>query len=472
MIVGSSVLLNPAWAFPGPGAILPVAGTLMVIYSGIGVASSRLNPLLTNRFSRYVGRISFSLYLWHWPVVVILAAFVETGSMSFYSGAVVFTLALSVVSFHYVEDPIRKSAWLTQAKRRPRGDAWRERQLRRWQAVGMVSFLLLTAVAARAALDTNAPTLIAAGTQEEDARARSVVPPVAVEPGPEEVSTQIQLALEAREWPEFSIDLVDLENAKAPEWSTDQCTDLGDNDLERCTYDGPADKLAVVVGDSIAISWMPGIRAALASEGYETLSLTMGQCPAVHAEVMSHTGELDFAASCLQYQEWTAEKIAELDPELVIASSAENSLPRLVSGSSGVVAEEEWLAATAQLLEAVAAEGRDVVILAPPPEGRNLQDCVTRFNSPDDCLSTVGELWHTQSRAEAGAVTQAAKTNTHYIDPTSWFCNADGQCPAFVDDMPVRADGNHLTGIYSGYLGPYLRDALLGAVPQIATDER
>lgn len=86
VIVGSSVLLDPTWAFPGPWAVLPVVGTLLVVYSGIGVDSTRLNPLLTNHVSRYVGRISFSLYLWHWPVVVVLTGVMGTGSLRFYAG--------------------------------------------------------------------------------------------------------------------------------------------------------------------------------------------------------------------------------------------------------------------------------------------------------------------------------------------------------------------------------------------------
>lgn len=470
VIVGSSALLDPTWAFPGPWAVLPVVGTLLVVYSGIGVDSTRLNPLLTNHVSRYVGRISFSLYLWHWPVVVVLTGVMGTGSLRFYAGVVLVTLVLSAASFHCVEDPVRRSTWLTGGQRLPRGEVRRERLLLRWQAVGIASLVLVTVAAVRLALGTSAPVTAATESPNEGGTAASVVSPVPTsDPVQDELVTAIQVALEAREWPEFSVELTDLEDAKAPEWSTDGCTDLGEGDLERCTYDTPAAKLAVVVGDSIAVSWVPGVRAALAPEGYATLSLPMGQCPAAHAKVESHDEDPGFTASCLQYQDWTVEKIVELNPDLVIASSAENSLGRLLPGA-GHGAEAEWLSASEHLLEEMAlATSATLVVLAPPPAGKNLQSCVTRFNTPDDCSSGIDDLWHTQSQAESAAVRHSLGSDHRYVDTTAWFCNSDGQCPAFVGDMPVRADGNHLTAAYSQHLGPHLRDALLEEPPE---DER
>lgn len=81
---------------------------------------------------------------------------------------------------------------------------------------------------------------------------------------------------------------------------------------------------------------------------------------------------------------------------------------------------------------------------------------MTRFTGPNSCISTVGALWGTQSKAEH----TAAETLADYVSTVPWFCSADQACPAFVGDIPIRADGNHLTANYSRFLAPQLRAEL------------
>lgn len=130
MIALAALLIDPSSNFPGPWALAPVAGTLLVIVAGVGVAPERLNPALTNSVSRYLGRISFSLYLWHWPVLVIASALLAEG-MLLLGVAAGATAILSVASFHFIEDPIRRSSWLTRprASRSPMSSEYRARRL-------------------------------------------------------------------------------------------------------------------------------------------------------------------------------------------------------------------------------------------------------------------------------------------------------------------------------------------------------
>lgn len=268
---------------------------------------------------------------------------------------------------------------------------------------------------------------------------------------------QIQVSIEERDWPDFSVPLEDLESSKATEWTSDACIDVKEDDIDRCTYDGPGDKRAVVLGDSVAVSWMPAVRSALGERGYETVSLTMGQCPAPHSEVQSNDEREGFSSACQNYQQWSAEVIRAQDPDLIIASSAENSLKRLVSESSGDEAEIEWRDDTTELLNAVAVSGTKVILLSPPPEGRNLQGCITRFNTPSDCTSTVSDTWKTQSAAEREAVERFGEPDqVRYVDTRTWFCNPTGLCPTQVGPIPIRADGNHLTEEYARYIAPQL----------------
>ena len=110
-IVASAFLIDPTSAFPGPWAALPVAGAALVVAAGIG-GQPRFAQPLTNPVSVFVGKISYSLYLWHLPVIILLAAAIARDSLWFYVLAVEAMAVLSLASFYLVENPIRRSNWL------------------------------------------------------------------------------------------------------------------------------------------------------------------------------------------------------------------------------------------------------------------------------------------------------------------------------------------------------------------------
>jgi hypothetical protein len=76
---------------------------------------------LTSRVATYIGDVSYSLYLWHFPLVVLLLAFFEKGSPTYIATAIVGMTVLSVLSYHLVEVPIRNSRWLEPRVPIPQG---------------------------------------------------------------------------------------------------------------------------------------------------------------------------------------------------------------------------------------------------------------------------------------------------------------------------------------------------------------
>jgi peptidoglycan/LPS O-acetylase OafA/YrhL len=106
-------------AFPFPWALLPVAGTVLCLY-GVSVCrdgESSFGWLLGNPVVVYIGRISYSLYLWHWPVYALFRWTVGL-EWQWMPLAVAITFICAALSYHLIEQPIRVSAWL---KRRSPG---------------------------------------------------------------------------------------------------------------------------------------------------------------------------------------------------------------------------------------------------------------------------------------------------------------------------------------------------------------
>jgi peptidoglycan/LPS O-acetylase OafA/YrhL len=119
-ILISAFLYTPQTIFPGSAALLPVLGAGAVIIAGEYGGRVSLAALLSTKPFRFIGDISFSLYLWHWPVITIAKEDSLTGSISKAETCLllVISFALSVITYYAVEQPFRRGALLR------RGGAW------------------------------------------------------------------------------------------------------------------------------------------------------------------------------------------------------------------------------------------------------------------------------------------------------------------------------------------------------------
>ncbi|WP_375413489.1 acyltransferase family protein [uncultured Bradyrhizobium sp.] len=98
--------------FPGVNALLPCIGAAMFIWSGIGVPTQSRNPVAPLNVVKFFGRISYSLYLWHWPLFAF-ARFSKTSLvLNGFDKVALFaaTVAISYLSWRFVEQPFRRGS--------------------------------------------------------------------------------------------------------------------------------------------------------------------------------------------------------------------------------------------------------------------------------------------------------------------------------------------------------------------------
>lgn len=110
-ITTAGFVLSVREEFPFPWAIVPVVGSVLMIN---GIASQRTAPSMLHRLLEsapltFIGLISYSLYLWHWPIYTLLrwTSGMQTGVEQ--ALAILFTFALAILSYRYVETPVRQS---------------------------------------------------------------------------------------------------------------------------------------------------------------------------------------------------------------------------------------------------------------------------------------------------------------------------------------------------------------------------
>lgn len=120
-------------AYPGFLALVPFIATILLIFGGAN-SLSLLTPVFESRVAVWIGEVSYSWYLWHWPLIVFAAALFP-GSIYATASAGVVSLAAGALSFYYIERPARFTSFWNSSTRRT-------------FAVGAVSTVAVAAVGA------------------------------------------------------------------------------------------------------------------------------------------------------------------------------------------------------------------------------------------------------------------------------------------------------------------------------------
>ncbi len=119
MIGAATVLFDSSTPFPGVAALLPVVGTAMLVAAGASGRRAWPQPFLASRPMQYAGRISYSLYLWHWPLLVLGAVFAAAVTPAVRVPIEVgLAVLLAAATYRWVEDPLRVGRLIGTVPRR------------------------------------------------------------------------------------------------------------------------------------------------------------------------------------------------------------------------------------------------------------------------------------------------------------------------------------------------------------------
>src|SRR5258706_216224 len=98
--------------FPGIAASIPTLGTALIIYSGIE-NKTFIGRILSFWPIVFIGQISYSLYLWHWPIIVFARYYAIIELTALETAAVLLIIfILSILSWHFIEKPFRQRSFL------------------------------------------------------------------------------------------------------------------------------------------------------------------------------------------------------------------------------------------------------------------------------------------------------------------------------------------------------------------------
>lgn len=429
MIMYSAVSYNEQTFFPGVAALVPVIGTLLVIGSGPDGPVWSPNTLLAVRPVQFVGDISYSLYLWHWPLLIVAPA-VLSQSLGDLAKMVllVMALGLSYLSKVFVEDPGRS-------------------RLLRGAPPWKVFVAMIAAVAVVCGL-SGALLLGLAQTQRAEAAklanlagqpcygARSLDPANnCPDPfGPAKVAN-----VGSDEAPWFD----------APECSpaADPIRVQGDPHLTRCDFTGGAPAAATVwlVGDSHAEQWKTAIYELARQNKWILNESLLGGCPFVDARRVAFMGTPSTEAlvqeRCLEWGAALNERLTRESPEMIFASAF--GAGEEIDDGTGRSQRDQYRDAVADRFRGWTGAGSDVYVLRDTPLtlGRSGPECVAlNPDSPLECANSRTRALPADPIADAARSMDSAKVKV--LDLSDQFCT-EQTCHAVIGGIQVYFDTDH-----------------------------
>jgi len=427
-IVIATLALGAGSAMPGAPALLPVLGALALLAAGTSAAPSLPTRALTTRAARFVGRISYAWYVWHWPALVFAAAVLGPLSVAEGLSVTIASLVPALITHRWIEEPLRRSK---MHLRRPRAILV--------AAIAGPAAAVLSGVALSAGVAS--PPALSAGQAEGAGQlartGRIQESATALRPRPEDAEAD-------RGKPYRDGCLVEERGKRSP----------------RCVYGARRPRATVVLfGDSHAMQLFPALEYVALRRGWRLVNLTKAGCPPAAASVVSPLSRRRYP-ECDAWRESALRRIErEERPALVLAAGS--AAHRVLAGSGRLEGDANQRALAdgwRPVLRRLGAAADDVIAMTDTPRvPLDVPACVSEHLKALRRCAFARHPASAKARAVSDALSGADGVRT--LDPTDLLCLED-LCPSVIGDVLVYRNSGHLTASFAATMGPWLERRL------------
>lgn len=470
LIVLACGRLSSTTVYPGLAALLPTLGAALVIVAGCAQPSKGCGRLLGWAPMMAIGRVSYSWYLWHWPVLVLVpVAFGHPFGLTGRLALVLLSGALAVVTLRYLENPLRFSPRFRQSPRASLvlGGA-------ATSIVVCVGLILLQGV----------PTPVGRGPVAKRLVISATPPPpgssvAAYDAALQDVFAQVQAGVAAsadmQEVPANLSPPLTSQTAQMAAIRAGGCLLLPlQSDQSECVAgDAESQTTLALVGDSRAAMMRPAFQKAAEDRGWRLEMMAKAACPIVDLPLTSHFNQ--FAEDFQRCSQWRSDIINRLiaeRPNLVVISTSRgySSEGTGIWGLPGfVMYDAAWIRTLGDFVGKLSSNGSRVLLLGPSPDPNGaVPDCLGAHLADVTACEALRDSLKPAGIAAELAATQA--NGGQYADITPLFCApTPGRCPVIVGNTMVYFDAGHITSEYSQLLAP-----AMGALSDraLATNQR
>lgn len=407
MIAASMLLYDAKTTFPGVAALLPTLGTAAVIAAGIGhVRGDVTDRALSSRIAQEIGRYSYSLYLWHWPVLLLFARHVHVVSDSWVMELfwmVLLSVPAAIVTYHLVENPVRSASVL------------RGRPLR---SLGLgVAIIVVSLVAVEVVKDYG----------YRRARTSTDVTALAASATPTVVGTSFV----PRNLVPNLVDAADKQYV--PAGCGHHCT---------IVPAGSGRPTVALFGDSHIEHLIPGFARAARAMNVGLDQHTFDGC-----SWFDNIGDRLKNPTCDDWRAETLRRLRESPPDLIILSSRNDR---------SAATRRAWKASIVRTMAALPAGSKTAIVSETPISTRgNVAQCLA--DNLTNALKCDQNDWPESWNDDLAAL--AEQGGASFVDLKPVLCN-ERRCPAITGNRLIWRDDDHLTLRYSEFLAPWMRSQL------------
>ncbi len=454
VILVACTCLSATTPYPGIAAVLPVLGTMLVIGAGFATPSRGCGRILAAAPMRAIGRVSYSWYLWHWPVLVLAPALLghPLGLAARLAAALV-SGGLAVLTLRLIENPLRYAD-----------------RVRRSALASLALGAAATAVAVCVAVVLLVWVPVPVG---RGAPARALTIAAAPSPAGDNIDTydaavqhafaQVQAVVAASA--ELKIVPSNLQpalrsaGAELNAMLFNGClrTPFQSGQPECATGDTASTTTVALVGDSHAAMWNPAFQQIATQRRWRLEMLSKGACPLMDLPITNHlfSGLVEHLEHCEQWRGQVLTRLRDEHPRLIVMSLwrgyGSGSGNGWLSGFNSY--DPAWIDSLTRLVQQLRATGAKVLVLGPIPDPHAyVPICLS--GQMDDAMACSPP--RSTAVNEPGIAAESAATKAgggQYVDLTELFCTTN-RCPVVVGNTMVYIDEEHMTLEYSRQLAP------------------
>jgi peptidoglycan/LPS O-acetylase OafA/YrhL len=462
LILLACTYLSPTTPYPGISALLPLVGTALVLGAGCATPTQGAGRVLGLSPMRALGRLSYSWYLWHWPVLVFAPVLV--GHPLGLAGklvALVLSGGLAVLTLRFIENPLRYAAPLRRSTLKSLAVGGGASAVA--ACVGVVALIWVSSIpipipvarGAQAAALTITPGPVPTGDNVE-----------AYDAAVQYVFSQIQAAVAS------SADLKAVPSNLNPPLA-DAAGELGAMMFDGClrlpvqsgqpecaTGDTASKTTVALIGDSHASMWIPAFQQIGTQRPWRLETMAKAACPMMDLPISKNP----IASRVLEYiercEEWRGQIIARLraeHPQLIVVSVFRGYTATHTNGFlSGFTSyDPAWIDGLTRLVHRLRETGAKVLVLGPIPHLTTaVPGCLSEhLDDATACSPPMSFAFDQPGIAAESAAVKAA--GGQYAELAELFCTTH-RCPVIVGNTLVYVDAGHVTLEYSRLLAPAL----------------
>ncbi|HEY8374191.1 MAG TPA: acyltransferase family protein [Pseudonocardiaceae bacterium] len=422
-LVSCGLALQVSTVFPGYIALWPTLSAVCVLLAGTTDSRVGADRFLASAPLRYLGRISYALYLWHWPVLlfyVVVRERPEGVGLLGGAGIVLVSLVLAVLTHHLVEEPVRSARLTNRA---------------RWGSFAVAAAALVPVLAVAGTWQFVSLQKADWGTIAQDdldhpgARARTPGFEYAGRPDAPLVPPFIALG---NDWAGITVGEC-RESHRHPELVT--CSTPAEE---------PPERHILVVGDSHAAQYLGALIPITERRNWRISAITKGACP-----LTTDSDSLPGDQSCLDWNAAIIDEIVELGPDAVFTIGTRDVRVGLTERTPpGYVAQWRKL------------EEAGIPVLA-------VRDNPRYDFSPAACVEAKGPDAPECSTPRAALLAPEPPyrqlpdlpSNVSFLDFSDYFCDEE-KCPPVIGNVLVYIDDNHISGTYMATMTYFVEEAI------------